>query len=52
MREDMTQQIMCSSLNGKMLISQVLCQVVGRGFLRQKCVHGTRPVSAHPLGAI
>ena len=28
------------------------CRVMGRGFLPRKCVYGTRPVSAHPLGAI
>ncbi len=26
--------------------------VVSRGFLPRKCVYGTRPVSAHPLGAV
>ena len=28
------------------------CRMMGRGFLPRKCVYGTRPVSAHPLGAI
>ncbi len=28
------------------------CRVVGRGFLTRKCIYVTRPVSAHPLGAI
>ena len=25
---------------------------MGRGFLPRKCVYGSRPVSAHPFGAI
>ncbi len=37
-------------LRNNTLIYLVL--MVGRGFLPRKCVYGTRPVSAHPLGAI
>ncbi len=52
MCQDVTQQVTGSSLSGNMLIFRLPCRVVGRGFLPRNCVYGTRPVSAHPLGAI
>ena len=58
MCQDVTQQVTGSSLSGNMLNFQASvsghgpCRVMGRGFLPRKCVYGTRPVSAHPLGAI
>ena len=46
------QQVMGSSLSGNMLNFEASVRVIGRGVLPRKCVFGTRPVSAHPLGAI
>ena len=52
MCQHVTQQVTGSSLGGTMLIFRLPCRAMGRGFLPRKCVYGTRPVSAHPLGAI
>ena len=52
MCQDVTQQVTGSSLSDNMLNFQASVSGNGQSFLPRKSVYGTRPVSAHPLGAI